>query len=204
MRLNSINFKFLFFKVNSFFLLLKIGWFNKSLKLKSFNYVGFAIDGVDTELIWNVEGCYKIEIKGLRSFPGNISGLRFPFSKELQKTEVIFHGLNNKKITKKVEISCLEVDLTNKFFSDLNKTENVSMKPIFRSLSLNYKKQPSFAYKRSMSMNYEKPISLNYNQPISFNYQKPILSSFNISLNKKEYRNIYNDIKKKGAIKTRK
>lgn len=73
------------------------------------------VQSVDVELCWEVKGCHKIRINELGTFPGSISGVRFPFQHAMNPIMVTFYGTNKNRFSKELWIESYQVKLVDKF-----------------------------------------------------------------------------------------
>ena len=108
------------FKKSFLFVLLFFKNFfqNKTLKVDSiFCSELFVINNNVIELIWKVEGCHKIKINGIGSFPGNIFGLKFIFKSYHNPIEITFYG-NANSIIREIQIESSNINFLEKFIAN--------------------------------------------------------------------------------------
>lgn len=89
----------------------------RALKLKSVSlYDRVVIEENEVEILWKVRGCYKIIIKGIGVFPGNIHGIKFQFSNRLNPVKITFCGIA-KQLKKQIRIDNTKINLLEKFIA---------------------------------------------------------------------------------------
>ncbi|UGU16747.1 hypothetical protein LS482_02480 [Sinomicrobium kalidii] len=120
-----------------FLLFFKNLLFIKKLNLKSVSLSdNIVIQNNQTELLWKVNGCYKIKVHDLGIFPGNSCGIRFIFLPNYNPIEITFFGID-KKLKKTLVIESTRIDLINKFVTS-SKIPITSTIPYFKQRIENY------------------------------------------------------------------
>lgn len=87
----------------------------KKLKMQDvYIFDSVVIDGNQVNLLWNVDGCYKVKVENLGVFPGNLSGIRFIFNIEYNPLYVTFYGVF-RKYTQQVDVRFMQVNVLDRF-----------------------------------------------------------------------------------------